>query len=90
MTTPNDAGRDFGTSDCSSAPLLSQCSRRVTMKPCVKCGEHTPVVMNRGREYWIRCFMCQHDGPIAYSQKFAVKKWEEQWTVTESRMKQAR
>jgi len=23
MTTPNDAGRDFGTSDCSSALLLT-------------------------------------------------------------------
>ncbi len=77
----NEANRDSDASHCSSAPLLSQCSRRATMKPCVKCGEHTPVVMNQGRKYWIRCFMCQHDGPVAYSLKFAVKKWEAQWTV---------
>jgi hypothetical protein len=76
MTTPNDAGRDFGSSDCSSAPLLSQCSRRVTMKPCVKCGEHTPVVMNQGRKYWIRCFMCQHDGPKARTMLAAIELWE--------------
>ena len=32
MTTPNDAGRDFGTSDCSSAMWWT----------CAKCGKRNP------------------------------------------------
>ena len=32
MTKPKHATEDFDAFDCSSAPLLSQCSRRVTMK----------------------------------------------------------
>jgi hypothetical protein len=55
---------------------LSKCDKSVTNQPCLKCGNHTPVVMNENRTYWIRCFMCQHDGPVAYSLKYAVKKWE--------------
>lgn len=60
------------------SPVLSKCDSKVISKPCVKCGQHTPVVMNQGTLFWIRCFMCQHDGPKASSQELAVSGWEEQ------------
>jgi hypothetical protein len=34
--------------------------------------------MNHGRRFWIRCFMCQHDGPSGYSMKTAIQKWEKE------------
>jgi len=74
MTTPNDAGRDFGTSDCSSA--LSQCTRNEISQPCIECGNLAPVRMKDGKRHWIRCFMCQNDGADAATMEEAIQNWE--------------
>jgi hypothetical protein len=71
---PNDAGRDFGSTDCSSA--LSQCTRNGISKACDECGYLTPVRMKDGKRHWIRCFMCQNDGPQAGTMDEAIRLWE--------------
>jgi hypothetical protein len=78
MTKPKDVVGGFDASHCSPASLLSMCSRSGIENPCPECGNHTPVKMNQGRRFWIRCFMCQHDGPSGYSMKTAIKKWEKE------------
>jgi len=62
------------SSHCSSA--LSQCSRDGISTACEQCGESTPVKMNLGNRYWIRCFMCQHDGPESDTMQGAIDLWE--------------
>ena len=79
MTTPKDAGRDFGSSDCSSA--LSQCTRNWISKPCIECGNLAPVRMKDGKRHWIRCFMCQNDGTDAETMEEAIQNWESDYAV---------
>ena len=74
MNKPKDAARDFGSTDCSSA--LSQCTRNGISQPCQECGHLTPVRMKDGMRHWIRCFMCQHDGPEAGTMVEAIQQWE--------------
>jgi hypothetical protein len=74
MTKPKHAAEDFDAFDCSSA--LSMCSRTGITKPCEECGNLTPVRMEQGNRCWIRCFMCQHDGPKARTMLAAIELWE--------------
>ena len=74
MSKKETDGRDFGTSDCSSA--LSRCTRNGISQPCIECGNLAPVRMKDANRHWIRCFMCQNDATDAATMEEAIQNWE--------------
>lgn len=44
-------------------------------QPCKECGHTTPLRMREGDRHWIKCFVCQHNGPEANTMDDAIRLW---------------